>query len=60
VVPGGSSVKNAAGGLIHEPVWRYLFTHPVDQNGTAVPPDADCAMERQTAHGVPPTVPARP
>jgi hypothetical protein len=48
-------VKNAAGAMIHEPVWRYLFTHPVDQTGTAVPPDADCAMERQTAHGVPAT-----
>ena len=60
VVPGGSSVKNPAGGLIHEPVWRYLFTHPVDQTGAAVPPDADCAMERQTAHGVPPTPPPRP
>jgi hypothetical protein len=53
-------VKNAAGGLIHEPVWRYLFTHPVEQTGTAVPPDADCSMERQTAHGVQPTAPARP
>jgi len=60
VVPGGSSVKNAAGAMIHEPVWRYLFTHPVDQTGTVVPPDADCAMERQTAHGVPPTAPPRP
>ena len=60
VVPGGTSVKNAAGAMIHESVWRYLFTHPVDQTGTAVPPDADCAMERQTAHGVPPTAPPRP
>jgi lysophospholipase L1-like esterase len=60
VVPGGSSVKNATGAMIHEPVWRYLFTHPVDQTGAAVPPDADCAMERQTAHGVPATAPARP
>jgi lysophospholipase L1-like esterase len=58
VVPGGSSVKNAAGAMIHEPVWRYLFTHPVEQTGAAVPPDADCAMDRQTAHGVPPTAPA--
>ena len=60
VVPGGSSVKNATGAMIHEPVWRYLFTHPVDQTGAAVPPDADCAMERQNAHGVPPTPPAPP
>ena len=60
VVPGGSSVKNATGAMIHEPVWRYLFTHPVDKTGAAVPPDADCSMERQAAHGVPPAPPARP
>ena len=60
VVPGGSSVKNAAGAMVHEPVWRYLFTHPVEQTGAAAPPDADCSMDRQTAHGVPPTAPAPP
>jgi hypothetical protein len=45
VVPGSAAVKNAKGGFIHEDVWRYLFTHPVDQVGEAVPPDADCTMD---------------
>jgi len=39
VTPGGSAVKDAAGLYIHEPVWRYLFNHPVDQVGQPVPPD---------------------
>lgn len=52
VLPGGSAVKNAAGEMVHEPVWRYLFTHPVDHTGTPVPPDADCTMDRHT-YGVP-------
>lgn len=48
VIPGGNSVKNADGSLAHEPVWKYLFLHPVDEVGAAVPPDADCDMARQT------------
>lgn len=27
---------------MHEDVWRYLFTHPVDQVGEGVPPDDAC------------------
>ena len=46
VIPGGNSVKDASGGLAHEPVWRYLFTHPVEETGAAVPMDADCSMAR--------------
>lgn len=42
VQPGGAAVKDASGKYIHEPVWRYLFTHPVDEVGDAVPPDPDC------------------
>ena len=45
VVPGGSAVKDADGRYIHEDVWRYLFTHPVDQTGLAVPPDPDCRKD---------------
>ncbi len=45
VVPGGAAVKNADGQFIHEDVWRYLFTHPIDQVGQPVPPDADCTMD---------------
>lgn len=42
--PGGAAVKNDKGDYIHEAVWRYLFTHPVDQVGDPVGPDPDCAV----------------
>ncbi|MEX1116785.1 MAG: hypothetical protein WEB53_16175 [Akkermansiaceae bacterium] len=29
-MPGGAAVKGAGGKYLHEDVWRYLFTHPVD------------------------------
>jgi hypothetical protein len=45
VVPGGSAIKDAAGKFIHEDVWRYLFTHPVEQTGEPTPHDSDCRME---------------
>lgn len=47
VVPGGSAVKNEQGEYIHEAVWRYLFTHPVDQVGKPVPPDPNCKIDRE-------------
>ncbi len=45
VVPGGAAVKNAAGKFVHEDVWRYLFTHPVDQVGKPVPHDPACPLD---------------
>ncbi len=39
VTPGGSAVKDASGKFVHEDVWRYLFTHPVEQVGQPVPPN---------------------
>lgn len=45
VVPGSASVKDASGAFAHESVWRYLYTHPVDQIGSPVPADADCDMD---------------
>lgn len=48
VVPGGAAGKDASGRYLHEDVWRYLFTHPVDETGPAVPPDADCQMEQRS------------
>ena len=45
VVPGG---KDAIGQWVYDDVFRYLFTHPVDQSGPAVSIDADCTMN-QTA-----------
>ncbi|MEQ1862125.1 MAG: hypothetical protein ABMA13_19585 [Chthoniobacteraceae bacterium] len=49
VQPGGSAVKDASGKLIHEDVWRYLFTHPVDKVGAAVPHDESCQMDLRDA-----------
>jgi len=43
VVPGG---KDTMGQWVYDEVFRYLFTHPVDQSGPAVPMDAGCAMDQ--------------
>ena len=49
VTPGNSAAKDAQGKFRHEAVWRYLFTHPVEQTGAAVPIDPDCQVtERRT------------
>jgi hypothetical protein len=45
VTPGGASVKNADGSFAHEDVWKYLYTHPVEEVGQPVPADADCEMD---------------
>ncbi len=45
VVPGKSTVKDAAGKLAYEDVWRYLFTHPIEEVGDPVKPEADCRMD---------------
>ncbi len=42
VVPGSAAVKDTAGQFIHEDVWRYLFTQPVEEVGQPVPPAPDC------------------
>ena len=43
VQPGSRAYKDkATGEYMHEDVWRYLFTHPVDEVGTAVAPDPSC------------------
>jgi hypothetical protein len=47
VIPGGSAPKDKSGGFLHEDVWRYLFTHPVEATGTPVPPDPDCRMDQR-------------
>lgn len=46
VAPNDFAHKNAAGQYIHEPVWRYLFTHPVDQVGKATPLDPECQKKK--------------
>ena len=45
VTPGNAAVKDADGHYIHEAVWRYLFTHPVDEVGQPVPPDPNCLKD---------------
>lgn len=45
VVPGGSAVKDAAGRFIHEDVWRYLFTHPVEETGEPAAHDPGCSLD---------------
>jgi hypothetical protein len=45
VVPGNAAGKDASGQFLHEAVWRYLFTHPVEQTGTAVAPDPECGKK---------------
>ncbi|MFK5923879.1 MAG: hypothetical protein QM496_17010 [Verrucomicrobiota bacterium] len=47
VQPGGSAWKDAEGNFVHENVWRYLFTHPVEQVGKAMPLDASCDKEQK-------------
>ena len=48
VTPGGAAVKGADGQYLHEAVWRYLFTHPVEQVGTAVSADDACVKDLRT------------
>lgn len=48
VVPGGAAVKDKDGQFVHEDVWRYLFTHPVDEVGEAVADDPDCLVDQRS------------
>ncbi|MEO5715622.1 MAG: hypothetical protein ABIT37_19240 [Luteolibacter sp.] len=47
VVPGGAAVKDAAGKYLHEDVWRYLFTHPVEETGKPVPADPHVWLDQR-------------
>lgn len=42
VTPGRASPKDNAGNFLYEPVWKYLFTHPVGEFGEATPEDPNC------------------
>ena len=46
VAPGSAAGKDATGKFIHEAVWRYLFTHPVEETGAAVALDPECGKVR--------------
>ena len=45
VQPGKSSPTDAGGQPLYEPVWEYLFTHPVDEIGTPATRDPECLQE---------------
>ena len=48
VVPGGSAWRDkATGKYMHDDVWRYLYTHPVDEVGDPVPQDDDCEKNQR-------------
>ncbi|SFJ36821.1 BPSS1187 family protein [Planctomicrobium piriforme] len=49
VQPGGNSPKDAEGKFVFEPVWRYMFTHPVDEVGQPTPGDPDCNKDLRPA-----------
>lgn len=50
VLPGSRAFQVKAGNekkYMHEDVWRYLFTHPVDSVGIAVPMDDGCLKDQR-------------
>lgn len=49
VTPGGASPKDADGNFLFEPVWRYLYTHPVEEVGDPVPMDDDCVKDQRAS-----------
>ncbi|MEZ6134829.1 MAG: DUF4886 domain-containing protein [Pirellulaceae bacterium] len=42
VTPGNASPVNAQGKKLFDPVWKYLYNHPIDQVGQATPADPNC------------------
>ncbi len=53
VQPGGNAPTGADGKMLYEPVWEYLFTHPVDSVGEPTHPDPGCRVEEQRNHSDP-------
>lgn len=48
VQPGSRAAKDkTTGRFLHESVWRYLYTHPVDSVGKPVPLDPDCEKNQR-------------
>jgi len=45
VTPGKNSPKDKDGNFLFEDVWRYLYTHPVEEAGDPVKPEADCRLD---------------
>jgi hypothetical protein len=53
VQPGGAAVKDAEGKFIHEAVWKYLFTQPVEVTGEAVATDPGCKVNERPSKRAP-------
>lgn len=51
VTPGKASPVDASGNYLFEDVWRYLFTHPVDEVGAPVPADPNCLKDLRPTAG---------
>ncbi len=49
VTPGNSAVKDDSGKFLHEAVWKYLFTQPVDVIGDPTPADPSCQVTARPA-----------
>jgi hypothetical protein len=47
VQPGSRARKDDAGNYMHEDVWRYLYTHPVDKVGQPTPLDDSCEKNQR-------------
>jgi hypothetical protein len=47
VQPGSRARKDKAGNYMHEDVWRYLYTHPVDIVGEPTPLDDSCEKNQR-------------
>ena len=45
VQPGSNSPKDADGKFLFEPVWEYLYTHPVEEVGIPTELDPDCLKD---------------
>lgn len=47
VQPGSRANRSESGEYLHEAVWRYLFTHPVDSVGESVAQDPACKKDQR-------------
>lgn len=47
VTPGSASPVNEDGEMTYEPVWEYLFTHPIDKVGEPTPMDDSCIKDQR-------------
>jgi len=47
VTPGGASPKDDSGIMLYESVWRYIYTHPVEEVGEPVDQDPGCEKDQQ-------------